>query len=491
MSHPLKLLLLAIATLLMGALAVSNQSFWIDEGAAAMKALQPTLGDWWHALRVEGHSNLQLLPHLFYLWGWEKVFGASEISLRAANVPLLFAGLAAALWALQRQPRLQFWFCLLALVNAFTWYYVSEARPYILLFAASCIALGALLKIADDSEGGLASPASFAVFCFGVFLVAATSLIAVPWAAAWFASAVVVLGLPNFLSLIRRNLFTTLCFLAAMCGLVGYFWWTIQLGARASGIGTTNFSNLVFVLYEQLGLTGLGPGRTELRIAGANGLRPYAIPLCLGMLASAFVVWHALRSIPARWWTSRQALAAFIGIVIPLGLVLFAGHVSHVRILGRHLTPLFPILLFVLALGFQRLQETKSNARSILVAIIPLVFLTSALQVRFAARHARDDYRGAAALALQSARQGKTVWWMADQSTGLYYGLPLDQSASAIVTPDLTDISQRPEPAMIVLSKGDVYDPGNTVARYAEEHGLSQTHVLQSFRILEKPPTPR
>ena len=448
MSQSLKLLLLAIATLMMGAFAVSNQSFWIDEGVAAMKALQPTLGDWWQALRVDGDSNLQLLPHLFYLWGWDKIFGSSEISLRAANLPLLFVGLAAALWALQRQPKLQFWFCLLALVNAFTWDYTSEARPYILLFAASCIALGALIRMIDAPESGRLGVV-YAVFCFGLLLVSATSLIAVPWAAAWFASALVLLGFSTFVSLIRRNIVTTLCFLAAMSVLAAYYWWTLKLGARASAIGTTSFSNLLLVLYEQLGLTGLGPGRSELRITGVNGLRPYAFPLSLGLLASAFVFWQALRSLPARWWTSRQAVAALLGIVLPLGLVLLAGHAAHVRILGRHLTPLFPIVLFVLALGFKRMQEVKSRAHWLALAIVPLVFLTSALQVRFAARHARDDYRGAAALALRTANAGGTVWWMADQSTGLYYGLPLGQTsdaprAGAVVTPDLGEIARQP-----------------------------------------------
>lgn len=483
MSRPLKLLLLAIATLLTGALAVSNQSFWIDEGAAAMKAIQPAVGDWWQALRVEGHSNLQLLPHLFYLWGWEKIFGGSEVSLRAANVPLLFAGLAAALWGLQRWPKLQFWFCLGALVNAFTWYYTSEARPYVLLFAASCIALGALVRMLDEP-----AHRPFAVFCFGIFLVSATSLIAVPWAACWFASAVLLSGFPKFLSLIRHHLFTTLCFLTAMTALAFYYAWTLQLGARASGIGTTNVSNLFFVLYEQLGLTGLGPGRTELRLTGAGGLWPYALSLALGVLAVAVLVWQALRSIPTAWWRSRQAVAVLIGVGAPLVLVLFAGHVAHVRILGRHLAPLFPIVLFVLALGLRRLQEKQTRTATLALVVIPLVFLASALEVRFASRHARDDYRGAAALARQSVGQGGTVWWLADQSTGLFYGLALGRGG--VVTPEITEIARQPEPAMIVLSKGDVYDPGEAVARYAAAHGFEQTHALQSFRILEKSKTP-
>ncbi len=43
------------------------------------------------------------------------------------------------------------------------------------------------------------------------------------------------------------------------------------------------------------------------------------------------------------------------------------------------------------------------------------------------------------------------------------------------------------EPTLIVISKPDVYDPSGAIAIYAEKHGFAVTHVLQSFRILEKP----
>ena len=39
---------IALLALLVGALAVTNQSLWIDEGVAALKAMEPTLGGWWH-----------------------------------------------------------------------------------------------------------------------------------------------------------------------------------------------------------------------------------------------------------------------------------------------------------------------------------------------------------------------------------------------------------------------------------------------------------
>ncbi len=81
--------------------------------------------------------------------------------------------------------------------------------------------------------------------------------------------------------------------------------------------------------------------------------------------------------------------------------------------------------------------------------------------------------------------KGARIWWMADRSTGLFYGLPLDQPSSPVLTPSPTRLSRLPKPDMIVLSKGDIYDPEGKTVRYAAEHGLVQTHALHAFRIFE------
>src|SRR5439155_14546466 len=69
------------------ALAVSNQSFWIDEASTAHKAITPTLKAWWERLRAEGTSNLQLPLYMLYAWAWEKMLGPEEWALRAGNIP--------------------------------------------------------------------------------------------------------------------------------------------------------------------------------------------------------------------------------------------------------------------------------------------------------------------------------------------------------------------------------------------------------------------
>jgi hypothetical protein len=493
MASPLKLLLLTIATLLMAALAISNQSFWIDEGTAAVKALQPTLAQWWHALRIEGHSNLQLLPHLLYLWVWEKAFGASEISLRAANVPLLWGGLLAAIWGLRLQPRIASWFVLLALVNAFVWYYTGEARPYILLFAASCLALAPIAHAYDSPDRAVEERSWLPLLFAGLFLVAATSLVAVPWALCWLVAAIVIVGLPRFLHIVRARWITAGLFALGMTLLGAYYLWTLTLGARSSAaVGGTGAANLVFVLYEQLGLAGLGPGRNDLRELFASSLRPYSLLLVCGLALIALTTWHTLRAL-RRSLRGKRALHFIVLItVLPFVVVAVAGWLMHVRLLGRHFTPLLPIVIFGMALGVDQAWRSKKRAGAVLALSLIAVLLWSSLQVRFAARHQRDDYRSAARVATEAIAANKKVWWAADHSTGMYYKVPLHgfgsgHGAASLVNPSREMLSQMQAPDVIVLSKQDIYDVHGALDDYARSERFVLTETFQAFKIYERP----
>jgi hypothetical protein len=487
-SAQLKLLLLALASFAVGALAVSNQSFWIDEGAAAIKAVQPTLASWWSALVAEGHSNLQLLPHLFLLWGWEKIFGSSEVALRALNVPLLFGGLAAAHWGLRDRPQLQFWFPVLALVNAFTWYYTNEARPYILLFATACIPLACLLRAFDRPEECRTSRTWFVFLCAGTFLVAATSLIAVPWAGAWLLAALVLIGARPMLNLAKEQVAISCTFVVAMVVLGGYYLWTLSLGAGASRLATTDMGTLAFVLYEQAGLQGIGPGRNELRAAGWRLLQDYALPfaVCLALLLP--LVWQIaalLRTVSSQ---RRVWLLLAIAVVLPLATVLCAGAVMHVRILGRHLATFYPVVLFTMAVAMQRLVQPRAMWRSTAAAGVVAVLLFSSLQIRFAPRHFRDDYRSAAAVARTAAAEQRIVWWAADGSTGTYYGVPLaGGGAHHLISPEPEPLAAAPAADVIVLSKPDVYDLHGSIRRHIAEEEFVRTATFQSFEVFERP----
>jgi hypothetical protein len=490
MPKPLSYSGAVIIAVAVGAIAISGQSFWIDEGTSAIKAIQPDLHGWWRELRADGSSNLQLPLHFFYLWLWEKIFGGSEIALRAANGPPLALAFCAIVWGLRARPRWQFWFIILASINAFTWYYMNEARPYILLFAGCCITFACLARAHFSPGLSREQRTWFFALLTGSLMVCATSSIAVPWALASVFGAALVLGRKPFIELVRRHLLCSCLWLLSIFCLGIYYLWAICSGATPTDIGRTGLFNLGFIVYEQFGLAGLGPGRIELR-EGVKSLLPYLPILSVGCLILALVSWKTLRFLAARWKKNQLHLWIAILVVLPFMCVLLAGWVGHARLWGRHFTPLFPFVLLGLAIGITQLLQEKTVISKILVAVALLAFSLSALEIRFEPRHRKDDYRSAAEIALRSVQKEQVVWWAADRETGIYYHLPLSNEAAAAYTavlkePSADDLSHRPEPQIIVLSKPDVYDMTGTIAQYARSHHYRLTHLLQAFEIWER-----
>ena len=473
-----------------GALAITSQSLWIDEGTAALIVMRPTLHDLWQMLSTDRSSNLQMPLHFFYLWIWEKVFGASEIALRAANIPPLALAFIAIVWGLKERPRWQFWFIALASINAFTWYYVNEARPYILLFAGCCITFACLARAYFSPASSLESRSWFFNLLAGSLMVCATNMIAAPWAMASILGAALLLGRKPFVQLMQRRLFWSCVWLFAICCLAAYYLWTISLGAIPTNIGRTGISNLFAIAYEQLGLAGLGPGRIELRQASLNPFWRYALVLIVPFLAVLAVAWQSGTFLLCRWKTAKLYLWVTILIVLPAACVLLAAWIGHARLWGRHFTPMFPFVLFGLAVGVEQLRQKKTLGARVALCAFLIALALSCLEIRFAPRHAKDDYRSAATHALSDVWQKRLVWWAADENTGIYYRLPIrDEAGTAywqfLKEPLASDLASRPEPHMIVRSKPDVYDRLGTLSQYISSHGYRLTHVFQAFEIWE------
>lgn len=477
-------LVIGILATAVGALAITNQSFWIDEGAAAIHATQRTLPDWWHSLRLEGNSNLQLLLQQLYLWGWEKIFGSSEIALRASNIPWFVMAVLALAWAFPNRRCIQNGVVAVTLGNAFLWYYLSEARPYLVLFAFSALTVACLIRGTEDS---VQSGAQFRLFSIGVLGMCATSLVAVPWAMAATAGLAAWIGWRLLKETVRAYPFTALFFVAALTGLGLFYLWTLMLGARASDAARTSLVTIGFIFYELCGLAGLGPGRLALRSENFSAQIAYLPFLVLGsvaILALGVSAFRFYRDQPDK----KRVLFFAIMIAAPFVLVLAAGVVGHVRLLGRHLVPLLPFLLIVLGAGACRLFGSQAKtARAIAIGALAVFFL-SALQIRFASRHTRDDYRTASAEARRALVDQKKVWWAADASTAIYYSVPLD-SPNLILSQNLNDraFETVSPPDLVVYSKPDLYDTQHKIDNYLRAHDFKVTRVLPAFQIFERP----
>jgi hypothetical protein len=484
--------------MLVGALAVSNQSLWIDEAHSATKAIQPSLAKWWTAMVQDKGSDLQMPFYMLYLWTWAKIFGTSEAALRAANIPWFAVGLLALFRAFPKEPALstsrmgrqrQFAIAALALTNAFLWYYISEARPYIVLFAFSASTAACLLRLREDSERAINSPAWFQLFLLGIVGVCATNLIAVPWAIAAGLAFIFWAGIGRALRTALRFPLSSAFAACALIALGLYYLWSLRLGARASSVGQTSLANLAFAFYELLGVAGLGPGRLALREHGGKIIFEYIGPVILGTIAVLVLLSAAFTALRKKA-TRRDFIFFGIAVILPLAALIAAAMVSHVRLLGRHFTPLLPFLLFLFAVGFERILfgERRWLRPAAIIAII--VLLISALEIRFAPRHQRDDYRSAANLARNAIAANEKVWWIADELTGAYYKLPLD-SPNLTLSSKLTDPASAPAPDVACLSKPDIYDPSGNIDNYLREHDFKVTRVLPAFQIFERQSAPR
>jgi len=481
MRQQIRYLIAFCATAIVATAAVTSQSLWIDEGMAAAKAMQPTLHDWWHALRVENNSNLQLPFQLCYLWGWEKIFGPSEWALRASNIPWFIAGIVALVSA-TRRPQVQFAVILTSLTNAFLWYYLSEARPYIVLFGFASLTTASAFRLGRRQHEAF----WLACFCVGVIGLCVTSMVAAPWAIGAILAVVYFVRLPTAREWLKRFPVAIAVLAAALLTCGCYYIWTIRIGARAANLGKAELINLGFVFYELSGLSGLGPGRIELREHGIAALRPYLPILLAAALVYLAVCFAAARKIVSEVHTRWTGFTAF-AVILPLGFVFTAAMLQETRLLGRHVTPLLPFLLLFVAYGLAELLLTRQILRRLVAIAFVATCLCSALEIRFAPRHRRDEYRTATTEARAALDQGKRVWWAADIATASYYGLPLNSARLATSFKKSTIEA----PDLIFLSRPDLFDPEHEVSNYIKQHQFTLVQTLPAFQIFENKVNPQ
>ena len=431
-------------------------------------------------------SDLQMPFYMFYLWGWAKVFGTSELALRAANIPWFVAAILALCWGLARDRQLRICVLVIALTNAFLWYYISEARPYTVLFAFSAMTFAALFRLRRSANLSPEFQSIFGWFCFGMVGTCATNLIAVPWAIAALCAFIWWSGWRFSFEKALRSPWVFGLTAITLTGLAFYYLWTLRAGARASDVARTDLTNLAFAFYELVGLSGIGPGRLALREQGVRALSDYAPYLLAGGMA--IFAFSAAALIELRNKVTRRDLTFFgICTIFPLTLLILMAEVAHMRLLGRHFVPLLPFLLVFLGVGFRRLLFAPSIWLRASACFGALILAVSALEIRFATRHQRDDYRGAATIARQAIADGQKVWWAADITAAAYYAVPLN-SPLLTVGINLNDPSFKllSAPDVVCLSKPDIYDPDAKIRRYLREHYLKVTRELLAFQIFER-----
>jgi hypothetical protein len=464
-------LFISAGTLLL-ALGVSGESLWVDEGYSAKLAMQPTLGLWASTLQSILGSESQMPGYQLYLWGWTRLFGMSEWAMRLANLPWAALFTASLAWGAEYLLHLRrVW--LIICLSPFLWFYMNEARPYAMMLGLSMATTVTVLAYACDPERFRFSP-WWAMICL---------------LALWSAHMLAITLLPSLWILlyvlrpvpakrfVRQWMLPVLVTGPLYLSLALYYVHTV-LGGRGGNIERPGVSNLAFALYEFLGFGGLGPPRADLRLhPNLHTLLPYVPMLGLGALAFVLlgiVVW--LRSRRPEDGRTIQALGAsfVVGVLVTFAL----SYAVHLRLLGRHLAVLPPLLALLLLAAVRPthdFQQRRLAAGGLL--LLGIVWLGSDLKQRFHPSYRKDDYRSAVGLARAALARGEPVLWLADRETANYYGLTTTEGlekGSVIPSEPMEAVSGVCSPVrlersllggkqvLIVITDRDHFDPGGS-----------------------------
>lgn len=504
---------MSIFALLMTAvmlLAISNESLWIDEFWTAHFAAMHSFKAFNELLLVPSGSQTPLHFLHFYLWG--QVVPKGEFLLRLANLPLFVMGQFAVFWAFRNQPKLfGALFLALSALHPTVWQYANEARPYIMMFAGSQMMLAYLLHLHTQSQRGVrAEPLFLMLFVLGGILLFGASMLG----AFWVLAASVYVVVHHWLRSTSRelwrgvNLLLVSLLMVTATVLTAYYLNSLLQGGGASRLASSTLSTVLFTAYEIFGLSGIGPGRLELRSLGLSALFPYALALLAAATVLLVVLGAGLKQAHMQLGGRQLMLMAALGL-FPVVVVVSSGFAMHWRVLGRHLIATLPLLNLLLACGLAHLLKAdgrRGQRVRQMLAVSALLFLTySSASLRFAPQHRKDDYRAAAAIAKMAIAQRQRVWWAADLIGADYYGLPGEfdvmgeltgthkpqdcgdrPGVLSIVNASKQCLNSLPRPDLVILSKPETFDTNQDITGYLGEQRFVTTQRVPAFTIWQR-----
>ncbi len=479
-------------------LAITRQSLWIDEGFTVWFASHQSFHSFFASLIGSrgAPGDPQFIFYLLYMWEWIKLFGASELSLRAANIPFAMILIYAMRWASRRffwNANLWALFCL----SPFFWFYLNEARPYVALMAFSGVASIALLAYLLEPER---YHATAPWFCLIALLIA------------WGMHILAIFLVPALLVLVvmttcrdprwrqdflRHWLRPVLCCLPAFLSLGTFYVWVSANGVNKIE-SNPGIANLAFAFYEFAGFAGLGPPRNDIR--GNHNLSAFLAywPLLfLGAVALIAAVVSVFRTAP-----SRPARNVTLAVAVGMGVALFFSQWEHFQFLGRHLAALFPLTLIVGMLPPKKFgSPVRSRVAGISFIALALVWGISDFRLVFLHKYEKDSYREACSIALARARQdGAVILWAADPATAKYYGLSVNPaefgkrevgSGEAFLAAGWSAdqarayIAGSSVPTILVLSKADPFDNKGAWTGLVEQQSPAEIARLNAFSVFE------
>ena len=482
---------------------LDDRALWIDEFGTWLISQHADLSSWLGAFLLHPDSDGQLFFYHLYMFGWTKLFGDTELALRASNLPWVILCVIVVRQSTELKDLRYVWLFVF-LLHGFVWFYLNEARPYSAFIAGGGLLTSAFVAASSTS---LTSPNCSLSRVVCLFFLGSTLLICSHiFGALWVAStAGAIMWLlrdraRDFKDAIWSNRYLIagsllLCSIAISSALFSFV-----NGARAASINFS-FSAVGYGVLEILGMAGLGPSRNDLRMGLSASLLYSSLPMIIAGVIGLSAVLSALRMASANVRYSAAFAALF-----PLLVIFLLGTVVGMRIVGRHFSALLmPTTLayaFFIHSSFKQGGFVKLSA----VGLACLLCLSSFL-MRFSPAHAKEDYRQAAWIASAAMRDKKVVWWAADWRGAAYYGLIPDQQikkryrqiilkrTDSELVSDLTIVlhpaerlakgEKLPFPSQIILSRVD-FDRNGILLEFINNNGFRSRRHFAGFSVYEK-----
>jgi hypothetical protein len=478
-----------LLALLLLPLMISSQSFWIDELLITPYAKSSSSAEFMRRWILDRDSTVQMPGYFGIGTLLAQVIGVTEWQLRAQN--LLWGGLAVVAmgWMGRRQGIV--WLPLALAIHPYFWFYMNEARPYAMTIGCACWALAAALELME----GNSDPRKWAAVLLGsLWLMSTASMLNVMTGGVLTGAVTWSLWRQRKLARVPIGLIAIFVVLFAILG--GYYIWTLSKGARGAKLWDVGLANLAMGLVEFSGMTGLLPGRVELRALARNQewmrlLAAAVIPIATAAAWHGWVIWRGLR----RRENLRYQLGRFVGgvAVASATLLIVALIIAGFPFWGRHLAAVFPFWILFIAVCWQCVWLRAGPAERSWLVLFPLCLIASFLMIRLASPHAKENYRDAATIARRESERGRVVWWSAAPLGTEYYGIrtrALEDAGPGVypadqINPELAQTL--PPPDVVVLSKPDLFDMTGAVRSEIKKTGLVCSERLQAFELYRRP----
>ncbi|MFY9476120.1 MAG: hypothetical protein WAQ08_00365 [Aquabacterium sp.] len=401
--------------------SITSKSLWVDELGTWNISQAAPWSLWAQKLWNHFNSDGQLPVYHAFIKLWVDAGGDNTAYLRASNTPWLLLTLLGLLRLPLKNEKTAwlviFFFC----INAFTWYYLNELRPYIILQAGAAWFLVGTWRLAiSPVDDHTTVDTSTREILLGIVVMIAGNILGAFWIASTLLAFLIFLPASLLASLksLARNWWLTLAFVVVLGGMLVVAMHSFVSGARASQLAEFSLAGFGYGLIELTGASGLGPSRHQLRtdIANISWAQVIAMASLAGLIGVlTFASWL---SIPKH----KHKLLILVAAVLPLLIMIGVGILLHWRVVGRHLSVTFPLIAIALAFFAARAFDAGGRPwRKILVTGITIGLLCSSLTIRLAERHEKDDYAQAAQWAKDALAARESVLWVAAPEGLAYY----------------------------------------------------------------------